>query len=195
MAKGHKNQKHSDPNRINNIHVVNFILLILSLLPLHEGHEVAGEEGEMEDADLLGEGDDNLLLGREGFHVVSRDDHRHALSERPPNTLVRILQIPVYPEQQEESADAEVEVEGRAQYPLGIGKKRLRDWTQQPTMQHARLPDEERRLVQLAVLREKAHERINQLRRAAIEHLRPHLTAAGCADTPQRILLKSIHQT
>ena len=65
------------------------------LLPLHEGHEVASEEGEVEDADLLGEGDDDLLLGREGFHVVTRDDHRHALSERPPNALVRILQIPV----------------------------------------------------------------------------------------------------
>ena len=156
------------------------------LFPLHECHEFAGEEGEVEDADLLGEGDDDLLLGREGFHVVTRDDHRHALSERPPKALVRILQIPVYPEQQEESADAEVEVEGRAQYPLGIGKKRLRDWTQQPTMQHARLPHKERRLVQLAVLREKPHERINQLCRTAVEHLRTHLAAAGCADAPHR---------
>ena len=138
----------------------------------------------MEDADLLGEGDDDFLFGCEGLHVATRDDHRHALSERPPNALVRILQIPVYPEQQEESADAEVEVEGCAQHPFGIGKKRLSYWTQQPTMQHPRLPHEERRFVQLAVLGEKPHERVHQLSRAAIEHLRTHLTAAGRTDAP-----------
>jgi len=138
----------------------------------------------VEDADLLGEGDDDLLFGSEGFHVVPRDDDRHALSERPPNALVRILQIPVDPEQQEESADAEVEVEGRAQHPFRIRKKRLGNRTEQPTMQHPRLPHEKRRFVQLAVLREKPHERIHQLRRAAVEHLRPHLAAAGRADAP-----------
>ena len=137
----------------------------------------------MEDANLLGEGDDDFLFGCHGLDVVARNDHRHALSERPPKALVRILQIPVYPEQQEESADAEVEVEGRAQHPFRICKKRLGNRTELPTMQHPRLPHEERRLVQLAILREKPHERIHQLRRAAVEHLRPHLAAAGCTNS------------
>lgn len=139
----------------------------------------------MEDADLLGEGDDDFLFGCHGLDVVARNDYRHALPECPPDAIVWILQEPVHPEQQEESADAEVEVEGRAQHPFGIGKKRLSYWTQQPTMQHPRLPHEERRFVQLAVLGEKPHERVHQLSRAAIEHLRPHLAAAGRADSPQ----------
>ena len=85
-------------------------------LPLHECHEFADEEGEVEDADLLGESDGDLLLGREGFQIVPRDNHHHALSECPPHTLVWILlQIPVDPELQDESADAELEVAGRAQ--------------------------------------------------------------------------------
>lgn len=131
MAKGHKNQKHSDPNRINNIHVVNFILLILSLLPLHEGHEVASEEGEVEDANLLGEGDDNFLFGCHGLDVVARNDYRHALPERPPDAIVWILQKPIHPEQQEESTNAEGKVERRAQDPFRVRQERASKRPQQ----------------------------------------------------------------
>ena len=46
------------------MHVVNFVLLILSLFPQHERHEFVGEAGEVEDANRRAKGSPNAKSER-----------------------------------------------------------------------------------------------------------------------------------